>query len=1112
MENQELKTRTMKSEPYYYGAFLNMARLNIFNISNHLSNKLNILPTLSSEEHIANAFFTDKNTKIKWEHTYDILRRFIPIVKVFDTESLPKGEVGNNTGKDFSKMSDTLKIIFKELNEFRNDYSHYYSTEKEDKRKITISDELANFLNENFKRAIAYTKKRFKGVFTEKDFELANNIQLFNKDKEITEKGLAFLTSIFLEREYAFQFISKIEGLKGTQKSEYRATREVFMAYCVNLPHDKFISEDAKQSFSLDIISELNRCPQTLFNVITEKEQEKFRPTINQQEKNNIINNSVPYDIEDYEEYVNSITKKIRYDNRFPFFALKFIDETQVFEKIRFQIDLGEILLDEYTKQLANNEEKRQVVQNAKAFGRLNDFIDENNVLENINKQNGSASFIQYAPNYNFDNNKIGIDTTGKRIMPILTKQTDNNKKVKNKLKQPLPKAFLSIHELPKIILLEYLEKGKAEKLINDFLLINESQLLNYKYIEEIKNKLNNFDVFQKRSQRKKLQTAYNKTNIEELQSRKEELNKILKEYKLNDKQIPTRILEYWLNIEDVTPNEAISDRIKLMKRDCVDRLRDIKKGKAPKIGEMATFIAKDIVDMIISKDIKQKISSFYYDKIQECLALYNVSEKRDLFLTICNELRLLDADKGHPFLKNINLNRINYTSDFYVKYLQEKGHKLIKETNYRTGKLVEKDKSWMFLNFYYLKKNETLNKMMTIVQLPDDKSKLPFTIAQLDKPKNTFEEWINNITKGKTKTDKEKPIDLPTNIFDKEIEEILKNKLSEEKIAFTENANYNQLFKLWWTDCRKDNVQKFYDAEREYVIYDEHVKFIPNTKPKFENYYNESFPIVLTRLKRDREEARKLNRKLPPIEKSQVEKVFKQAIGSTEKEIRLLQEEDRIMLLMFEQLLETDNNLNLKLNNAESLLNEQITIKEKISLKLSFNEQEDKKEIIKTIIDKRKRKDFSILRKFKYDKRLPELCEYFETDDISHSDLKKELDEYNKAKEQILANAFMLEKTIIEKDKDGIKALFLNDNGEKKYGNVQHKPYLTWLKNKGLINDNEYLFINMVRNTFSHNQFPQKRTIQIFIDKNRGNPITFAETIKNAYNKKIEEIIVKIK
>jgi len=87
---------------------------------------------------------------------------------------------------------------------------------------------------------------------------LINRIKIVDEDKKITPEGLVFFISIFLEREYAFQFISKIKGLKGTQYKNFIATREVIMAFCLNLPQEKIISSDQAQAFSLDLINELS--------------------------------------------------------------------------------------------------------------------------------------------------------------------------------------------------------------------------------------------------------------------------------------------------------------------------------------------------------------------------------------------------------------------------------------------------------------------------------------------------------------------------------------------------------------------------------------------------------------------------------------------------------------------------------------------------------------------------------------------------------------------------------------------------------------------------------------------------------------------------------------
>ncbi|OFX35905.1 MAG: hypothetical protein A2X08_00015 [Bacteroidetes bacterium GWA2_32_17] len=1115
VETQEQNKRTWGNDPQYFGAYLNMARLNIYNVSNHLAEKFGIT-AIENEEQISNSFLGDKENKVfknKQNHIFSNLIRYLPIVKVFDFEKLPEEEkisLKDNFGKDFKELSDTLKIIFSEINEFRNDYSHYFSTEKKNKRKTKVSDKLKDFLNINYTRAIQYTKNRFINVFSDNDFCLAEEAKLVENDNTITQDGIVFFTSMFLDRENAFQFISKIKGLKGTQTKAFKAKREVLMAFCINLPHDKFVSENTEQAFSLELINELNKCPKTLYNVISENEKQHFLPKLEDEQIDNVLENSVPYTIDDYENYIENITKKVRNKNRFSYFALKFIDQKELFKNWKFQIDLGKVVLDEYTKTLQGKDETRTVVENAKAFGKLQHLNDEENVLNKINKSESKTHFEQFAPHYNFDNNKIGISRKEDSAI-FISRNTD--KKVKFNLKQPLPEAFLSIHELPKIILLEYLENGKTEQLINDFIEINNSKILNKKFIESIKSKLTDFNTFNKRSQGRKEKSAYKKEALKYLLDRKEKLNQILAEYNLNVKQIPTRILDYWLNVADVQEKTAISDRIKLMKRDCMDRIKAMKKGKAPKIGEMATFIAKDIVDMIIGEEKKKKITSFYYDKMQECLALFADKEKKELFIHICNnELKLNESD-GHPFLKNIILYDYRYTSDLYRRYLEEKAD--------NRNNLNKNDTSWLAKNFYFIEKVEVFDKRLnrmefkpqTVVKIKD-KSKIPFTLRQLEKEKSSFDTWFENITKGKETTDKKKPVDLPTNLFDNYLKELLIKDLSKNNIKFNPKTNYNELFKLWWKECRKDKTQSFYNAEREYSFEDKKLNFKINTKSKFEDYINPEFAEKVFKLKSSRrEKENSTGRKLPPLMIKDLEKSMANKIGSIEKDIRILQEDDCMMLLMFEKLV--DNNLELKLENVDTLMNESIEIKQSILGKLSFDDfgdnvnKNDRIIISKNITETRKRKEYSVLKKYIFDRRLPELFEYFETEDITMEKIKLELGTYNKAKDIVFDLIFDLESAIIKKNENRIKELNKDKNGNIQTGNIQHKPYLFWLLEKNLITEQEFTFLNMVRNTFSHNQFPQKKTMELFI-KN-WNKNEYAKQILTVYTEKINNLIEKV-
>ena len=1117
-----IKCRTLSDDPQYFGGYLNMARLNVFNISNHIAKEFN-LSLLSEEAHLKDSFLCKKeNKKINWNHVYSQTKRFLSVLKVFDAACLPKEEQKtiNWEGKDFASMCDTLDIVFGELQEFRNDYSHYYSTEKGTIRKTTVSEEMALFLKINFNRAIEYTKEKFKGVLNDEDYLLVASIELFGAENRITTEGLVFLISMFLEREYAFRLIGKIKELLGTQNNCFIAIREVLMAFCLKLPHDRFESDNTRQAFSLDLINELNRCPKVLYNAIAEEGKKKLRSIPGEPENKNLHDNNTKkeakIETEAYELYIESLTRQIRYSNRFPDFALKFIDETDIFSEFRFQIDLGKLLVDEYLKFFNGEQVQRRIIENAKAFGKINDFNDEAKVMNRIGNGHSLKRFEQFAPHYNTENNKIGIS----RHQSTAKLGSGSKGETEQKLHQPLPEAFLSLHELPKVILLDYLQKGEPEKLINDFILINNSKLMNMSFIEAVKTQLPpEWDEFQRRTDAKK-EMAYNEKTLAYLLQRKQILNQVLTAYQLNDKQIPGRILDYWLNVTDAEEERAISNRIKSIKRDCMSRLKalgkfneDRNRNKIPGIGEMATFLAKDIVDMVVSEGKKRKITSFYYNKMQECLALFADPDKKQLFIHIVTKELKLNDSGGHPFLDKLDLQKINSTSGFYEIYLQEKGHKMVPEKNLKTGKVVNTDQSWMALTFYKLVFNDKVDKLMTVVKLPLKKLDLPFTLRQLSgKTTSTLGQWLNNLTQGKKPNDGKHPVNLPTNLFDEKLSDLLRQDLDNKKIAYRPYANWNELFKTWWSS-RNDGLQSFYNAEREYHIFDEKVNFYPNRKENFADYYQHALKVAFQKKRSKRILEQMYDRHLPDILFEQVEKTFKHTIAETEKEIRILQEEDRIMLLMLERLLEDGNKQQLKLSEIKTLLNATTNFRQSVPGNLSFDNSGElikdntNPEIVRTITVLRKQKDHSIMRTFFADRRLPELFEYYPDEEIQMESLKKEFDTYNKARQVVFDLSFKLEKMIIEKGrKDRINQLCAGATGELLTGHIRHKTYLTWLKNKGMIDNDTFIFMNMVHHCFSHNQYPQKNTMERIIS--HWEPDHFALTIAATYNQIIAGIL----
>ncbi|WP_306349952.1 type VI-B CRISPR-associated RNA-guided ribonuclease Cas13b [Flavobacterium sp. '19STA2R22 D10 B1'] len=1115
-ENETLERNiiNLENDPSYFGAYLNMARHNIYLIIKELESKFKISAKMEKEEDIRNSFILDKTIldKTNANHIYSHLIRFLPIARTFSSDFIPISLPNDNRfqGVDFGKMTCFFKLCFKELNEFRNDYTHYYSVKTGEKKKIKISEDFAVFLRESYLNAIEFTKRRFKDVFVEKDYDLTNSFEIINEQNEITNRGMVFLCCLFLDKENAFNFINKINGFKGTQTNVFLTTREVFSVFCITLPHDKFISDDPKQAFQLDILNYLNRCPKELYNALTLDGKKQFHPTLNESSRYSVIENSITESIEDsdYQDYIELITVKKRSSDRFAGFALKYLDQLDSFH-FNFQINLGKGLKKSYKKTVLGNvpeEKNRNIIEDVISFGKLNEFLKtgaeailcEESAFKKKYYDEDKNVFMQYSPHYHLTNNKIGL-------------LCFKNRRYNGKLYRPLVStAFLSVHELPKLVLLELLEKEKSSEIINEFIKINSSQILNEEFVEKIKNELAYDKVlykvfFDERLKNKdwkivnetikeKLENEIKKINnekalkskkeelkalnyaiyVKNINNRKERLSEILVKYNLKVNQIPSRIIEYWLNIKDTKQEVSIKNRIRAEKKECKKRINDLDNGKSPKIGEIATFLARDIVNLVIDADVKSKITSFYYDLLQESLALYENPVKKNLFIEICNkELQLFNKELGHPFLKDIQFNNLNKLRDLYVVYLELKGTRRKDKNN-----LYSKEDNWMSNTFYDSKNGKNKIEIRIPTTIP-----IPLTYKKLQKEPNDFQGWLRNLTERYSKDPKMESVDLPTNLFDAHLVNLLKKKVGISE-SDTKTYNYSKLLELWLND-----TQSFYNSDREYIIfknkeYETSIKFKLGSKPSFKDYYSPRVDEILAN-------RRKENSK---IQRNQIITVLKKAIVENEKIIRFYQTKDRVTLLMLDKMIEEE--LGIKLAeispvSKSSPLEQQIDIKQQLKID----------NVVYIITDRCKRKNVTLFKKFISDNRLKELLKYYTNTIIPHVALKKELEEYNKYKECIFRTVFELEKAIIEVVSTEEYEQFITESDN----NISHKIYLGWLKKYNIIDDNEHEWFTEIRNKFSHNKFPRKQIMEKYFDLKEK---SFAKQIAEEYLGRIEKII----
>ncbi len=1083
-------SRTLKADPQYFGACINMALHNVYLINNHLAGKFGNGIVLANEADIGNYFLTTKVTDNP-NHYYSYLVRLLPFVRIYNTALLPaaekKAEHFRHESIDFEALAVVLKECFTQLRDFRNGYSHFYT--KTNTRKLDVPVSLAELLRTLYQEAILYTKQRFSAVLADEDFNHLHKTILVGQDNIITQHGLTFFICLFLQREYAFLFLSKVKGFKNTQTKAFLATREVFCAFCLNLPAEKLISTDREQAMILDMLNYLNRCPDELFDCLSANDKVPFQPTLNTEKMSNVTSNSMSSetDYEDYDDYIKSITSRRRHGDRFPYFALRYLDEQPGFTP-RFHLNLGKAILKSYPKMVLGKEVVRDVVSDIKTFGRLGDFFFDDATTEEEREEkaknrlrlDADIRFTQYAPHYHIKSNKIALSTTGNAT----------------------PNAQLSIHELPKLVLLELLCKGRAAALIGAFLTTHTTKLLNRTFIEDIKQQLGFEESLQRAFfNRKKVLNSFNYLKYaENIEVRKKHLDGVLAQYHLSSRQVPGRIVDYWLNIKLVKEETTIKNNLKEQKKECKDRLKQLQQNRGPRIGEMATWLAKDIVAMVIDEGVKQKITSFYYDKMQECLALFADRDKKSYFLGLCTEaLNLFDTKVGHPFLEKIDFNTINRTTDLYRAYLNAKGAgtrpKKIHDKENGAFKEVEEEYNWMYNTFYEKQKNKKTGKWETLIRIPATGGPLPLSIKKMLKERSSFDAWLTNTGAGKEDAARPRAVDLPTNLFDAALTDLLKEKAGIDP-ADARRYNYSRLLELWLKD-----TQPFYNGKREYQLYKDaggtpavKVTFTPGSAQSYAAYFKEPMERYLqtetSRIKKQNKQAGKHIKAKPLPDPANVLNSFNRAITENEKLIRFSQTKDRVMCLILQELMQarTDMQVTFLLKDIypgseRSPLNMPFTIRQRVPV----NAKKAVREKIVTDAN-RKVKDYGALRKLLTDRRLPTLFGYFPEDEIPYTLLRMELEAYNNYKDALFDQVFALEKACIVKmtDEEIEKELI----EKSKFNNIQHTPYLDWLEKNGFLNKNDKEVLLVVRNAFSHNEFPEKSKIIEHIPLHTAAPV----------------------
>ena len=1082
METKAAGKKSLQTDPQYFGAFANIARHNVYKILYEIAESTGLSKPATEESlhkcsviKVLNASIADSNLnegKInrpdKCLHVIKLLNKHFRFLALLN-KSL------HAENQDPANYYEMMRLFLDQLDAIRNQYTHAIN------KKQLFNSDLISKLEIVFDEGLPVLKERFR--LDEKEIDHLRRFKrdkktkkakkntafeyIFYKNQDITEKGLSFFICLFLEPEYTYLFLKKLKGFREENSKAAKVTLEAYTVSRCKLPENKLQSTgNDRTALLLDMLNELQRCPKELFDTLSPVDQEKFRTD----------------DVERIEEpeadEEENKTLLLRKRNRFPYFAMRYIDHTAMFEKLRFQVDLGNYHYHSYNKEMDDQNIVRRWEKKLLSFGKLHE-ISENAKQEwgtlikdpaKINDSTPVPFIVQTQAHYHFsggEEKNIALkDISNTKFVELPKLETGKEGRTKTQEAD----YYLCTDELPGLLLYNYFVeryKGKnAEAVILSFKEKKE-QFLN----EFIRGKIAPIEkekVTKYASSSTVAKFLKSEDFAKEYRVRKEWLAKQLSSFGLEPHQVPETLCKYLLGIEPVNVDERAEQIIQfhieetnvLLRRAGGPGSEEDKKSKKIlrqqqrnlhlSAGDSALFLAKDMLylqppvkDELGNVTPKGKANPDEFQLLQARLAYFGV-EKENLERTfkLC---KLIDSENPHPFLNRINWKKCNESLTFYIQYLEERKRffeTLIKEKN--------------FADYYFL------------------------TGQQKVKDRNYFISLAEQI--------KVKPVNLPRGLFKDALITLLQQKEDPTtKTLFDgENTQHNVVYLINELFKKNDLYQPFYDWRRNYRTVDEWIDDRPGDRKPLNKKYKS--PKELAELANE-------------IQKSKEKKnedtdllfytVYKKKVIENEKMIRHCRASDQMLFLMCKDILGREDDKvkeafkgsfylhDISPESPKSILETRVTF--------AIPVETDSRQT-KYVEEEFKVKNYGIFRKYLKDKRLGSLLEYYDKEKVRLSELKEQMSKYERYRLILFDTIYQFEKAC-DSSRDFEEIINAEMSSVDEYGNVRnYMRHFELIKQYAKLynqTDEVIQLLRTVRNAFSHNQFPAKNSVWILLQKN---------------------------
>ena len=874
-----------------------------------------------------------------------------------------------------------------------------------------------------------------------------------NGKLHLSAAGVTLLTCMFLEKQYITIFLSKIQSklFAGSKpkltKEQLSVIRRTFGINSIVLPKERIRSDKSGMAIALDMINELKRCPRELFDTLSYADQDAFRVMS-----------------DDHQEVL-----QIRHSDRFVQMMLQYIDYNELFKSVRFGVNMGKL------RYLFNAEKHcidgitrvRVLEQRINAFGRLQEleerrrndngcFADTKVKIrdfESVQRDDANAENYPYIvdtySNYILNDNKIALCFGDQ--MPEIDKYDDGKWAVGNYI----PHCMMSALEVPAMMFHMHLLGEKAtERCIRS-----------------------TYDKY------RRLFTAMRDGTLSKAN---------VASFGIAEGDMPQRVLEmlegngkakaFWAKVKKLI-DEMMADgdaRLKKLKNDKAKVVSgDLKMGKRGFVsiqpGKLADFLAKDIVKFQRTARSGEtygtdRITGLNYRVMQATIATFNnqieANNRENLNQMFAKAgLTGLNSKTSHPFLYEVlRVPEMGNTIDFYMAYLKKRNA--------------------------YLR---DLKKRIANAQALGDKEQ---RIKALNEIEITF---VNRNSAKWAKCDAEgykalgedylefHAIELPRHMFDTEIKEQLK-KLPQMAGVDFDNANVTYLIAEYLKRVMDDDFQPFYSWKRNYMYMD-------MLNGKYES--NKALAKIYTTMEEreklwgERQTAGKAyaddklhkmlrDRNFKNVAPAECEEIVNSRLArsrveyqKSEKVIRRYKVQDALMFLA--AIDEITKNVQFegkrfKLKAVEpdadkGILSELMPIDFKFELK-------GKKYTLHA--DSMKIKNYGDFFKIINDKRLPSLLDIVsEVKVIDKEQLTDEFSNYDNCRPRMVEMILDFEKVVYNRYPELVEKA-------KNADRFSFSDLMREAVNRGALRGDDRNLVNLIRNSFSHNSYPNPKQVRL--------------------------------